>query len=396
MKLTVITDTKIPKNAIVPAPGFAKKGLAHAHWERQFRCTAACLYCSTNVTLPMNYGKGRLMRLAAEQVPGVTWDHHAEVSVGQDGTLYDPTRRPEVAVVWDVEAMYQALAEQIAAHGPEWGAGRTLMVSQLTDPLFEPASQRGFTLRALSLILDKTKFRLRMLTKNEAAGRGEWLRFFVDHRDRVVVGLSIGSLDDGWAAKMEGGTSHPTLRVRAVRALQEAGVPTFTMACPVFPQVAHDREALRALFAAVRPELGETVWVEPANNRASADAEREVYDPSTRWRAWYDRVYPPMVNGRRAKGATAEWSAYATTLYEQTVAMAREGGWLDRLIYLLYEQDITPDDAAKFASLGFAGLSLQAKPREDGKSINPAFAAFQGNATMGRTVKVAGPKAVRA
>lgn len=390
MKLTILQDPKMPNAPILGAPGFYKKGLAHRHWEQAFRCAAGCLYCSTNVTMPMQYGRKRLMRLAAEQVPGVRFDEALNVAIGPDGKVYDPTHRPEVAIVWDGNEALTRLSAQLDTKSVMWGKGETLMVSQLTDPLIEVGSQK-ITRQALEMIFERSSFRVRLLTKADVAGREPWLSFFKKHHDRVVVGLSIGSLDDDWAAKMEPGTSSPTARVRALRALQDAGVPVFGMFCPVFPNVAHDADHLGRLLNAVRPELCESIWVEPANNRSSADAEREVYPPGSEWRAWYDKVYPPAnEKGRKKPGDSMTWSVYATVLYNHVRAHARAHGWLDRLGYLLYEQDIAPQHAPMFE--GFEGVLLQAKPRKsDGLSVNPHLAALQRDKNHGRARGVAGP-----
>src|SRR5690606_15867253 len=109
------------------------------------------------------------------------------------------------------------------------------------------------------LLLEKTDFRIRVLTKNAIVGRDQWVRYFAAHADRFVVGLSIGTLDADFARKMERLTSLPASRINALRNLQDAGVPTFGMLCPVFPEVLHTDE-LERLIDGIRPEQCEHVW----------------------------------------------------------------------------------------------------------------------------------------
>jgi len=91
-----------------------------------------------------------------------------------------------------------------------------------------------------------------------------------------VVGLSIGSLDDRWAGRIELGTSRPSMRLGGTRALQDAGVPTFGMACPVFPDVLEEA-GVETLIDRIRPNLVETLWAEPFNDRANWGKVRDGY-----------------------------------------------------------------------------------------------------------------------
>ena len=40
------------------------------------------------------------------------------------------------------------------------------------------------------MVLDRTSFRIRVLTKNAVVGSKPWVDFFAKHGDRFVVGLS--------------------------------------------------------------------------------------------------------------------------------------------------------------------------------------------------------------
>ncbi len=66
-------------------------------------------------------------------------------------------------------------------------------------------------------------------------GTAKWLKLFTQNPTRFVVGLSTGTLDAEWARRVEVGRPLPKARIAATQALQAAGVPTFGMLCPVFP-----------------------------------------------------------------------------------------------------------------------------------------------------------------
>src|SRR5690606_12396317 len=131
----------------------------------------------------------------------------------------------------------EKLEHQLASKPKSWGAGSTIVVSMLTDAFSPDLVRNGITRRALELLLDHTGFRIRILTKNSIVGRAPWIDLFAEHKERFVVGLSTGTMDDSWARRVEVGTSSPSSRLRALHALQDAGVPTYGMLCPVFPGV---------------------------------------------------------------------------------------------------------------------------------------------------------------
>lgn len=361
--------TKAP---ILDAPGFAKKLLAKRHMDLARRCAGQCVYCSTAATTPMRVHRGRLKMLAAAQL----------------GAPVDPTRAHGVAIAWDAEEMLRRLAAQLHGKPRGWLAGETVMLSQLTDAFLGEPLRSGLTARAVDMVLesgvmapvgDKGPGQFRVLTKCSAVARPEWIRRFTDHRQHFTVGLSMGTLDDALAARMEPATSLPSARVRAMRRLQRAGVRTFGMLCPVHLDALDDQERpLDALIAAIQPEQCERIWAEPYNDRNNWTAVRDAYAAGSP--AWHrmESVY--------GDGAVSLWSEYATRLYTHLHDAAQAGGWSSKLRYLLYEDQIAEQDAPRFA--GLDGVLLQSAPQAKGEragySINQHIAALQRNPLHGR------------
>ncbi len=258
------------------------------------------------------------------------------------------------------------LSRQLGQHRPTWGQGQTLVFSMLTDGFSPYLVKNGLTEQALNRVLEKTKFRIRILTKNAIVGSGQWIDYFKRWPDRFVVGLSIGTLDDTWAKKIEKGASLPSARLRALRHLQEAGVPTFGMLCPLFPDVLENRQ-LEQLLDAINPSITETVWAEPFNDRQNWQAVRSGYDEASSGYKFLTQVY--------AQGDRSSWSRYATETYRWLATHAAAQGWLEKLRYLLYEKDISPADAQKMAP--FSGILFQGKQNEHGMSRNSSIARIQ-------------------
>ena len=330
------------------SPGFTKNGLSDYKIDLLALCEFGCRYCSSNTGNYLRINRGRFAAMTEEQL----------------GERLLPADEPALTFV------YANVVEQLAGelHGKPraWGQGNTLMFSMLTDGFSPHLVSEGITRAALDLLVEKTQFRIRVLTKNAVVGSSEWVEFFLKHKDRFVVGLSTGTLDDDWAEKIEVGTSAPSARLLALRSLQDAGVTTFGMACPVFPDVM-EGDQLEAFVDQIRPEKVETFWAEPYNDRLNWERVRAGFDPSSSGFEWFTRVFED--------GDKAAWSRYATDLYVKLRLRAEADGWIEKLKYMLYESGIMREDARHFCSM--QGLSLQSPADEDALSKNPHIRAVQ-------------------
>lgn len=331
---------------IIPTPktlikktAWSKKGLATYKIDLVGLCEFGCTYCSSNTNT--------WHRIVGPQV-------HAPLIEEKYGEGVDRFNTPSLTYHYD--DVIGQLTRELSAKSKSWGRGKTLSFGNLTDNFSPSLVKDGITEEALRLIIKHTSFRIRILTKNSIVGSARWIEILKEFGDRVVVGLSIGTTNDEWASKVELGTSKPSARIRAHQALQDAGVPTFGMLCPVFP---HAEEELDDLIDAIRPEQCEHVWAEPYNDRDNW--RRIVADTETA--EALERLFT----------SRAAWSEYAADLY-QRLLQASKSGWTSKLIYMLYEAKIPEECAALFGDL--TGIYLQSLG-DNGLSTNPAFAALQ-------------------
>jgi DNA repair photolyase len=344
----LVVKTTAIKVPIARSPGFEKKQLSEYKLDAMGLCQYGCRYCSSN--------SGNYLRINRERL--------AELTEEQLGERYYPSDEPRLTFEWT--DIIERLEQQLAPKTSTWGTGQTLVYSMLTDGFSPMLVGSGSTKRILELVLNRTGFRIRVLTKNAVVGSDKWLRFFEQHRDRFVVGLSIGSLDDGWSKKVECFTPPPSRRLNALRRLQDAGIPTYGMLCPVFPDVL-EGDRLEELIDGVRPALVEHIWAEPYNDRHNWTQVRNGYEVGSFGYDWITAVY----ENRRMD----RWSEYATDLYLRLRTKAIAEGWLPKLRYLLYELTITRSDAERIG--GLQGVLLQSKPASNGKSQNEAIAILQ-------------------
>lgn len=341
-----------PKKLVQPSPGFEKKLLSEYHLDMMLKCQFECGYCSTDHYLRRFRG-------------GVI----AEATLAQLGQAMSPGKDEGFNVQY--KNLVPKLRAQLNYRGKSFGYGKTLVFSMLTDGFSPFLVQQGDTKEVLEMLVDKTSFRIRVLTKNAAVGSRNWINFFSNYSERFVVGLSLGTLDNEWAHRAEKYTSPPTKRAEATRRLQDAGVPTFGMLCPIFPTQYARLPMLEELANSIRPRYCEDVWVEPYNDRLNWERARDSFDEGSENWETINQMFSS--NGRKPNGRGKEmWSRYATDLLLNIREIAEEGEWSDKLKFLLYEHDITESDAAKIADL--KGVMLQSDTNEDGRSKSPYFA----------------------
>lgn len=337
------------RQPITRSPGFAKKQLADFKLDVMGLCEFGCRYCSSNVGNYLRINRAPFARMTEEQL----------------GEHKLPAENPELTFHWP--DVLENLEAQLAGHqNHDFGEGQVLVYSMLTDGFSPGLVKNGTTKRALELVLEHTRFRIRILTKNAIVGQERWIRFFHRHPGRFVVGLSIGSLDDRWAKRVEKFTPPPSKRIAAIRRLQDSGIPTYGMLCPVFPDMLVG-EGLEELLEQIRPSILEQIWAEPFNDRQNWQHVRGGYSPDSAGYRWMTDVY--------SQHQKDLWSHYAADLYARLHEKAQREGWSDKLIYLLYETDIVESDAGRFQ--GLEGVLLQSKPGPEGLSRNPYMAALQ-------------------
>jgi DNA repair photolyase len=310
----------------------------------------------------------RLLLIKRWELPANQPTAVADLTEEQTGERVLPADDPTLTFHWP--DVLTRLEEQLAGKSKSSGSGETLVFSMLTDGFSPQLVKAGVTERALRLVLDQTSFRIRVLTKNAIVGSPKWITFFQLHSGRFVVGLSTGTLDDDWAKRVEINTSVPTARLRSHRALQDAGIPTYGMLCPLFPHVL-EGDHLERLIDAVRPAQVEHLWAEPYNDRQNWRLVANCLEVSS--------VDETLFKAAYEDGTVQAWSCYATELYQRLIRKANAEGWAHKLRYLLYESDITSVDAPAFEGLG--GVLLQAKPGVDGRSKNPGLAIYQTGST---------------
>lgn len=131
---------------------------------------------------------------------------------------------------------------------PAWQP-ETIAFSGVTD-CYQPAERDFRITRACLAVAAECNQPVGIVTKNALVCRDIDLLAQLAAHNAVRVGISITTLDASLARVMEPRTSSPEARLRAIRELTAAGIPTQVMTAPIIPGL-NDSE-IPAILAAAR------------------------------------------------------------------------------------------------------------------------------------------------
>ena len=115
---------------------------------------------------------------------------------------------------------------------------------------YQPIERKLQLTRRIIEVFAETRHPFSLITKNALVTRDLDLLAPLARENLVRVHFSVTSLDNRLSAALEPRASAPHSRLRAIRAMREAGVPVGVMVAPVIPWV-NDSE-LEAVLEAVR------------------------------------------------------------------------------------------------------------------------------------------------
>jgi DNA repair photolyase len=231
-------------------------------------CTHACTYCfarPTHTYLDMNAGR----------------DFETKIVVKMNA--------PEV------------LRRELAA--PRW-KGEHIAMGTGTDP-YQRAEGRYRLMRGIVEALIDARNPFSILTKGTLILRDLDLLRRAAQVAPVSAAFSIGTLDEKVWRETEPGTPHPRSRIEAVRALNDAGIPTGVLMAPILPGISDAPRQLRAVVEAAL-EAGAT-HVSPILLHLRPGVREEFMpwlvqhhpDLVERYSALYPRAYAPRAERDR-------------------------------------------------------------------------------------------------
>ena len=130
----------------------------------------------------------------------------------------------------------------------------------------------------VTFILDKTFWQIRLLSKSNLLHKLVEDKMVPDktkpgstwsHHQRLIFGVSTGTLNNDLAKAFEKGTALISKRIERLHWLQNEGFRTFGMICPSLPQENYEAFS-KEMCDALRPEKCEHTWCEIINVRGES------------------------------------------------------------------------------------------------------------------------------
>ena len=172
------------------------------------------------------------------------------------------------------------LLEQIRRDLRKIPKGSVISLSNSSDPYTPPEAELGLTRRALSLLLE-AGHKVLIVTKSPLVLRD--LDILTKYPGKVAVQITITTLDEAIAERLEPKAPKPSARIAAVRRLVEAGIPVGVRLDPIVPYVNDSIDSLSAVVnaaadAGARQLVASTYKAKPDNFARLVKAFPEVAD----------------------------------------------------------------------------------------------------------------------
>ena len=136
---------------------------------------------------------------------------------------------------------------------------KTIAIGTNTDP-YQPIEKKWRIMREILEVLEAANHPVGIVTKSALVVRDVDILSRMAEKGLAKVALSVTTLDADLARTMEPRASTPTLRLQAIRKLNDAGIPTNVMMGPVIPGI-NDHEIERILDAAYAQGAREAGYV---------------------------------------------------------------------------------------------------------------------------------------
>jgi len=140
---------------------------------------------------------------------------------------------------------------------------KTVLLSSVTDPYQGVESKYRLTRTALELLLKhKWQGTVGILTKSSLVTRDiDLFKKFPN----VTVGVTVTSTDDTVGRFLERAAPPASLRIKALKTLHEAGIPTYAFVGPLLPHFSATPDMLKEIFDALEAAGVSEIYMEHLN-----------------------------------------------------------------------------------------------------------------------------------
>jgi DNA repair photolyase len=142
----------------------------------------------------------------------------------------------------------------------------TVAIGAATDP-YQPAEGRYRLTRGCIAALAEARTGFDLITRGPLVIRDIDVLVEASRRAECRVNISIATLDGSVASRLEPGVAPPRQRMRAMRALTDAGVAAGLALAPILPGLTDDPRSLAAVLQAARDAGATHAWWNVLNLR---------------------------------------------------------------------------------------------------------------------------------
>jgi DNA repair photolyase len=182
----------------------------------------------------------------------------------------------------------------------------TVAIGAATDP-YQPAEGRYRLTRNSIVALGEARTGFDLITRGPLVVRDVDVMVEASRRAECRVNISIATLDEEVAARLEPGVAPPRQRLRAMKALTDAGVAAGLALAPILPGLTDDPRSMAAVLRAAREAGATHAWWNVLNLRAGT-REHFLSVLAREWPALvpeYERLFPASGSGYLARADAA-------------------------------------------------------------------------------------------
>jgi DNA repair photolyase len=221
------------------------------------------------------------------------------------------------------------------------------------SPLVDVAANMDLvkeTVEACKVILELTNWHIRLLSKSNLLPKvaellEDWAYNrkpegigYIEPKDRIIYGVSTGTLNDGLAHAIEIGTPLVSKRIASLHWLQDNGFRTYGMVCPSLPQTDYKKFATDMLNA-IRADRCEHVWGEVINARGESFTRTHAALVAA---GFHDEA----ASFARVSNDPVAWEQYARATFEAEAQCLAGTFGPDKLPKLRFLQYVTKESRA--------------------------------------------------
>jgi DNA repair photolyase len=217
----------------------------------------------------------------------------------------------------------QNTAEQLRRDLKKVDRSEMIAIGTATDP-YQPAERRyEMTRSILEEFANHEGYDIGIVTKSNLVVRDADVLRRIGERNKIYVNLTVTTLDCRLAHLLEPRAPRPDLRLEAVRALNEKGVPAGVICAPVLPGITDGVRELDAMVKAAKEHGAQYIYANPLFLKPCSAA---VFMP------FLEKEFPHLVRPYRERYGDKAFvsAAYAQRISELMAKLREKHGFASR------------------------------------------------------------------